>query len=148
MNSTQAKGVWRYLPVAPNPPEFDFSYKKDEKNPNLFTTGSWISKWTGTFTGKSSDIGFAIFHDDGPAIFIDALKFESAEVDGKSGGLELYVLGSGAIGDWKGTWLVTGATGELVGLRGQGTWEGPGWDGDPEVMGEVSYSGNIHFESE
>ena len=145
MNMKQAEGVWRYIPVPPDPPEFDFSYKKAEDDPNLYTTGSWISEWSGTFTGKSKDIGFAIFHDDGPAIFIDSLTFESVEVDGKSGGLELYLLGSGVIGDWKGTWLITGATGDLAGLRGLGTWGGVGWDGDPEVMGAVNYSGSIHF---
>lgn len=147
MNKKQAEGIWRYIPIGPEPPEFDFSYKKDKDDPNLYTTGSWISEWTGTFTGKSKDIGFAIFHDAGPAIFIDSLTFESLEVDGRFGGLELYVLGSGVIGDWKGTWLITGATGDLKGLQGHGEWSGQGWLGDPEVMGEVNYSGSIHFAS-
>jgi hypothetical protein len=148
MNRKRAEGVWRYLPVPPDPPEFDFSFKKDEDDPNLYTTGSWISDLTGTFTGKSKDLGFAIFHDAGLAIFIDTLTFESVEVDGKSGGLELYVLGSGVPGDWKGSWFITSATGDLAGLRGEGTWEGPGWEGDPEVMGEINYTGSIHFESD
>lgn len=148
MDEKRAEGVWRYIPVPPNPPEFDFSFKKDEADPNLYTTGSWRSDWSGTITGKSKDIGFAIFHDAGPAIFIDSLSFESVEVDGRSGGLELYLIGSGVVGDWKGTWQITSATGDLEGLQGTGDWSGPGWFGDPEVMGEVNYTGSIHFENE
>jgi hypothetical protein len=146
MDKIRAEGVWRYLPVPPNPPEFDFSYKRNEDDPNLFTTGSWISDWTGTITGKSKDIGFAVFHSAGHGIFIDSLVFESVQVDGRTGGLELYVLGSGVDGDWKGLWQITAATGDLVGLQGHGDWSGPGWLGDPEVMGEVNYQGSIHFE--
>jgi hypothetical protein len=147
MNELQASGVWGYLPVPPNLPGFDFSFKKKDEDPNLFTTGSWKSEWSGTICGKSEDMGFAVFHDTGPAIFVDSLSFEIAEINGKIGGLELYVVGSGAPGDWKGSWFIISAAGDLAGVRGNGTWEGPGWDGNPEVMGELNYSGIIQFES-
>jgi hypothetical protein len=76
------------------------------------------------------------------------LTFESAVVGGRSGGLEICVHGyrPDIYTDWEGQWLVTAATGDLEGLQGQGSWSGPGWQGDPDEYGVVYYSGSIHFE--
>ena len=52
-----------------------------------------------------------------------------------------------AASDWRGTWIITSGTGDLEGLRGHGTFWGPGWlppdggsDECPEGMGVVYYS--------
>ena len=74
----------------------------------------------------------------GLAVFVDLIAFDSVEVDGKSGGLELYISGEGTIGEWDGNWTIVNASGELEGLSGHGKWWGPGFLG--EGCGETFYS--------
>jgi len=81
--------------------------------------------------------------------FVDAASFAEVEVGGKVGGLEMDAIGDrpDATSDWRGTWVVTSATGDLEGLRAHGTFWGPGWlppdggtDECPEGMGVIYYS--------
>jgi hypothetical protein len=122
---------------------------------NLDDSGAWI----GTFDGYSSDDGRLIVHALGYTLFKSKVTFESVTVDGKEGGLKMRVNGwlpSGAdLSEYEGRWVIIGATGELAGLRGRGTWGGvelynpecSAIDGG-KFFASVPYSGYIHFESE
>jgi hypothetical protein len=115
-------GVWCYLPGPPDPADFDFAYRIGE---NDFFTGSYDSDWTGTFTGSSQDNGLVVWRNfpaDGPAMFVDLITFDSVEVGGKTGRLELYLYGERETNFWDGTWFVADASGELEGLEGRGKW--------------------------
>jgi hypothetical protein len=116
---------------------------------NTFMLIADAGYWNGTITGDEVDTGDIIIHRRGHWQYWGLVSFASATVDGKTGGLEMRVQGRrpDATTDWVGTWLITGGTGGLEGIRGQGTWDGPGWQGDPLVHGVVAYSGNIHFTS-
>ena len=137
-----AEGVWSYEPAGPP--------LENIVGPHTFLTISNAGDWIGTITGHADDFGEVAIHSSGPWYYFGTVPFESANVDDKTGGLVISVFGSrlNAGTDWEGTWEITSGTGDLAGLQGQGTWEGPGWQGDPEVPGEVNYSGSIHFESE
>ncbi len=120
--AADADGTWCYLPGPPNPADFDFGYKIGQ---NDFFTGSYDSDWTGTFTGSSRDNGLIIWRNfpaDGPAMFVDLIVFDSVEVGGKTGGLELYLYGEMETDFWDGPWFIVSASGELEGLQGRGKW--------------------------
>ena len=118
------------------------------------------SEWNGTFHGEtedcvvlddcavSVDYGKIVFHSSGRANFAGVVSFPSVTVDGKTGGLEMRVNGVKHGPEWEGRWVITGGDLHQSGLRGKGTWWGPGWQEDPEEWGEIHYSGNIHFESD
>jgi hypothetical protein len=121
---------------------------------NLDDNGAWI----GTFKGYSSDDGSTIVHSSGLTTFKSNVTFESVEVGGKTGGLEIrvngWVLGEDISG-YEGLWVITGATGDLSGLHGQGTWGGielfnPSCSAidDGMYFASVPYSGSIHFEND
>ena len=137
-----AEGVWYYRPTGPPGEKF--------AGGNTFLTISDEGYWTGTFAGDSTDIGKVAIHSKGHWIYKGVVTFASVTVAGKTGGLEMRVQGRrpNALAEWDGKWVITGSSGDLAGLQGQGTWWGPGWLGDPTVYGIVSYSGNIHFESD
>jgi len=134
-----AEGVWSYLPAGPP--------IVDVVGPHTFMTISEVGDWTGTFTGSADEFGEAVIHSSGPWFFKGTVPFESVTVNGKTGGLVISVYGSrpNAGAEWEGTWVITSGKGDLSGLRGKGTWEGPGWQGDPEVPGVLNYSGSIRF---
>ena len=135
----KADGVWCYAPGPPNPEDFDFAYRIGEHD---FFTGSYKSDWTGTFNGSSIDNGLVIWRDfpdsytEGPAMFVDLIVFDSVEVRGKTGGLELYLYGERETDFWEGPWFIVGASGELEGLEGRGKWWQ--WQGDSE-SGAVAF---------
>lgn len=117
-----ADGVWCYLPGDPNPADFSFGYKIREDN---FFTGSYESHWRGAIAGTSRDNGLVIWRDfpaDGPAMFVDLIVFELAQVGGKTGGLQLYLHGERETDFWDGNWFVATASGDLAGLKGRGKW--------------------------
>jgi hypothetical protein len=136
-----AEGVWSYLPAGP-PVE-------DVIGPHTFMTLSDAGEWTGSITGHADDFGEAVIHSAGPWYYWGTVPFESATVKGKTGGLMISVYGSrpNMAAEWEGTWEITSGTGDLAGVWGQGTWEGPGWQGDPVVPGLIYYSGKIHLSS-
>ena len=122
-------GIWCYKPLeVAMPEEFNFQYLIGA---NLFTTASYDSTWMGPISGDSQDNGLVLWREpqSGPAAFVDLIVFESAEVKGKSGALEMHVYGAGDVTDWVGDWYITGAGGELEGLEGFGKWWGP-YQGD------------------
>jgi hypothetical protein len=138
----EAAGHWTYLPRG------DVLLK--EPGGNIFLWNVEDAVWTGTFEGESVDTGIVVLHRSGSAFFKGVVVFESATVQGKTGSLELRVNGTKKDltldTEWKGYWVVAEAGGELAGLKGQGTWWGPGWQGDPAEWGHIDYDGRIHFE--
>ena len=116
--------------------------------------------WLGTFEGFSSDDGRVQVHPSGFILLKTTSSLEPVEVGGKTGGLEMRVNGwlpvGAALSEYEGLWVITSGTGELAGLRGQGTWGGVEIF-NPDCMAiepigtywvSVPYSGNIHFENE
>lgn len=159
--SENASGSWYYIPTVS---------EQKVVGGNTIITGTEVGNWTGTFHGHSQDcfdmeppifdcavsegIARVTFHRDGHWNYEATIQFPSVTVDGKTGGLELRVGGKfpSASNEWEGRWTITGGTGELASLRGQGTWWGPGYvpppEGEPEVPGLLQYSGNIHFDAD
>ena len=137
-----AAGHWTYLPRG------DELLK--EAGGNIFLWNVEDAVWTGTFDGESVDTGIVVIHNSGSAYFNGNVVFESVVVDGKTGYLELRVNGRKPDltpdTEWKGHWVISAAGGELEGLKGQGSWWGPGWNGNPEEWGHIDYDGKIHFE--
>ena len=105
--------------------------------------------WEGTFEGDSTDYGFVVIHSKGHWTYKGWVVLDPVTVDDKTGSLEMRVNGSkpNAAADWTGMWVITGGTGDLKDLRGQGPWWGPGWDGT-DAYGVIPYSGNYHFKPE
>ena len=48
--------------------------------------------------------------------------------------------------DWRGHWVIVEASCDLEGIRGYGTWWGPGW-GATYMPGYIPYEGKIYFPS-
>jgi len=114
---------------------------------NLFLTITEVGVWTGIFTGSSTDAGKVVLHCNGDWSVNELITFDFVEVDGKSGGLILSILGSrpNGVANWYGHWVIMEGTGELANLRGQGNWYGPGAAG-PGQWGLLNYDGKYHFE--
>ena len=144
----KADGVWCYLPVFDRlkPIMFD-PYEGDPGK--QFLQVPYVSKWTGTINGSSTDYGLLIGHildpkaPSAPMAFVDAAWFTDAEVDGKVGDLGMDTIGdrikpNDPTAGWIGTWVITSGSGELEGLKGNGTFWGPGWtpDADSEECGD------------
>jgi len=101
-------------------------------------------EWTGVFTGTSEEYWLEIFNlrSTGRVISIGTILFDTIEIDGASGSLELYAIGGkpDRVADGKGTWVITEGTGELENLQGHGTYWGQGWQGNYSECGEIDYS--------
>jgi hypothetical protein len=145
-NKDSADGVWCYAGVDPNPPDFAFGYRIGQ---NDFFTGSYISDWTGTFTGPSLDNGLVIWRNFelppppvGPAMFVDLITFDSVKVGDKTGGLELYLYGERETDFWDGLWFIVDASGDLEGLEGRGKWWQ--WEDDAEGVCEAGFLA-VHY---
>ena len=121
----ESAGVWCYLP---RPRDASYDYLKLIGN-SEFISISDVGDWTGTFTGTSEDYGMQISHFTDRIMYIGVVSFDAVEVDGKSGGLEMYVSGKkpDLNSDWRGSWVITLGRGELANLQGHGSWWGPGW---------------------
>jgi len=138
-------GLWFYTPSI-------VGAREDGCNTHLttFEDSNWQDDGSGdaAFVGHSTEDARVIIHCAGNWSFKGTVDFDEVEVNGRSGTLEMTVNGSrpDATADWFGYWTITGGGGELENLRGQGTFWGPGWLGDPETPGTIYYDGNIHFE--
>jgi hypothetical protein len=134
---TTAEGLWQYQP-----------FIEDMKlaGGNTFLETFENGKWTGTFSGTSTEDGKVVIHSSGAWSFRGIVSFEG-EVSGRSGKLTMHVVGTrpDAFTDWTGEWVILSGTDELATLRGQGAWWGPG---APDVgeWGDIYYSGTIHFD--
>ncbi|MDH3747449.1 MAG: hypothetical protein OER97_04515 [Gammaproteobacteria bacterium] len=138
-----ASGKWFYLPSI---------IDAREAGCNTFLNTFEIGLWTGTFTGDSTESGKVVIHCSGRWSFNAIVTFSSVTVDGRSGTLEMSVVGSrlDATSDWYGHWVITDGSADLENLRGQGNWWGLGFvpptpPNLPE-FGEIDYDGIYHFE--
>jgi hypothetical protein len=133
------EGVITYLPAGP-PVE-------DVIGPHTFMKISEAVDWTGTITGHADEWCEVVIHSSGPWYYEGTMPFESATVSGMTGGLVISTFGwrPNAGAEWVGTWEIISGSGGLASVRGGGTWEGPGWLGDPAVPGVLTYSGNITY---
>ena len=140
-------GIWCYTPTGVLPVVFD-PYEGDSSK--AFMQASYVSEWTGTFTGDSVDYGLAVAHilspdpemPPVPMTFTGTSTFPNVEVEGKVGSLEMNAIGdrTDPTADWDGTWVITSGSGELEGFRAHGAFWGPGWLGDFDECGVIYYS--------
>jgi type II secretory pathway pseudopilin PulG len=135
--SEHAEGLWQYQP---------FIDEVRLADGNTFLKTHENGKWTGTFSGKSTEDGKVVIHSSGAWSFKGTVSFEGV-VNGKTGTLTMLAVGSrpDENTDWTGKWVILSGTGDLANLRGQGTWSGPGAPA-PEQWGDIYYAGDIHFE--
>jgi hypothetical protein len=153
---TPVEGVWKYLPYFKVKNDAGECVKPEEGDTrplcvkaaggNQFVQTYEDGWWTGGFVGTSVDHGRVTIHRSGHWHFKAMVYFEG-QVRGKKGTLEMSVVGDrpDASAEWEGRWVILRGTGELASLRGQGTWWGPGWLGDPNVPGIIDYEGQVHF---
>jgi len=125
-----ASGSWTYVVTSIE----DTKYADG----NTFRYGEEIGTWTGTFTGTSFDYFEVVIHPKGFVTCQGRIAF-TGDVNGASGTLEIIFIGKKdlAVNLWSGKWVILGGTGDLAGLQGRGTWEGPSFD--------LDYEGWIHF---
>ena len=126
-----ASGEWTYV----------VTYIEDIKTANgkTFRYGEEIGTWTGTFTGTSFDYFEVIIHPKGFVTCQGRIAF-TGTVSGKSGTMEILFVGKKdlTVNLWSGKWVILDGTGELTGIHGKGTWEGPSYN--------LDYIGCIHFD--
>ena len=135
---TAAAGVWKYTP---------YIVAVRVADGNTFLETFEEGEWTGTFEGESTEDGHVVIHTSGFWSFRGTVSFSQVTVAGKSGTLEMSVVGKrpDVFTDWQGKWVILSGTGDLATLRGQGTWWGPGSPGVGQ-QGDIYYAGQIHFE--
>jgi len=135
--SENVSGLWQYQPFLEG---IRFA------DGNTFMETFENGKWSGTFSGTSTEDGKVVLHSSGAWSFRGIISFVG-EVEGRSGTLTMIAIGTTPddFTDWTGTWVILSGTGELANLHGQGTWWGPG-AADFGVWGDIYYSGEIHFE--
>lgn len=132
------EGVWTYLPVGQVEEVF---------GNHVLMTISDEGDWAGDITGFADDYGEVWIHASGAMYYYGKVPFEGVTVFGRTGVMMVTTYGwkPDPFSDWEGTWEIIFASGELAGLQGGGTWEGPGWQGDPAVPGVCTYSGAVRF---
>ena len=127
-----ASGSWTYVVTSIE----DTKYADG----NTFRYGEEIGTWTGTFTGTSLDYFEVVIHPKGFVTCQGRIAF-TGDVNSASGTLEIIFIGkkypASPEGLWSGKWVILGGTGDLAGLQGRGTWEGPSF--------YLDYEGWIHF---
>jgi len=111
---------------------------------NTFAETFEEAAYTGGLVGISTNNCKVVIHSSGAWFYTSVVSFTET-VDGKTGTLQIQMVGKKPQDIWYGHWVILGGTGELATLRGQGTWFGPGAPG-PDVEGTVSYEGQIHFD--
>ena len=142
------------LPVVhPTPPEegggmlvyIPLIMDSREADGNMFFSTTETATWTGLLEGESYAECTVVVHSSGLWFYKAVATFEG-EVDGKTGTLTLRFLGSRwGTEDWEGKWVILSGTGELAGLKGQGTFWGVGSAGHG-YPGDIYYAGKTHFE--
>jgi hypothetical protein len=132
----KADGEWCYLPH-----QGELKIIKSFNHGSI-TMGTYDGDWSGRIRGSSDDLGAALRRSSGRKHYIGVVTFTSAEIDGKSGALEMYVTGGKPDfnTEWEGEWVITDAGGDLENVQGHGTWWGTGWQGNWDECGTVSYA--------
>ncbi len=112
------------------------------KNPggNMFLVGTENSVWSGSFSGTSTDVLYVVVHRGGVVTARITASF-SGMVGTATGTMVLHITVLIAPdGSEGGTWVITGATGELAGIHGEGKWMAFAPFGT-----EGAYSGQVHW---
>jgi hypothetical protein len=134
-NINKYDGEYRYMPQSMEPLVAN-SYGSQ------FALSTDSGEWTGAFDGHSDDDCVSVLHASSRWFGYCTASFPEVTVDGRNGGLELgiIVIKPTMSEPWTGEWLITGATGDLEGLEGEGTLWGHGYNPqEPEVPGVLYY---------
>jgi len=104
--------------------------------------------WTGTFQiaeGKpTKEFGITVVYPTDPddplavrLVWSGTVFFPQVTVNGKTGQLWMraFAVKEPYAENWQGTWVITHSSGEVAGIQGHGTVEGPGWTGEPVDCG-------------
>lgn len=115
--------------------------------PNVIVEASTVGSVSGTLTGNFSDSIKLVIHPNGRFTAHDTITCECT-VDGKSGVVELVVVDTGEevspdTSVFDGRAVITGASGELAGLRG--VFEIQGTVDQLSGLSTWTYSGQVHF---
>lgn len=125
---------------------------------DIYSSDAWlVDEGFLGFSGFSESYGsMHIQLPSGPTMFQAETFLDPVTVAGKTGTLEMRVTGripkGGGFPDYEGKWVITNGTGELVGLRGQGSWQNVEFyhpdclELDEGFIASVTYEGSIHFE--
>jgi len=111
-----------------------------EAGPNLFIYREANGLWTGGISGTTYGYQNIIVHKEGKMNFHITGFFESATVMGKTGSLNVLLVGNSDPEGTQGTWRIISGTGDLWNLKGQGSW----WKVPTDTV--FSYSGQVHFD--
>lgn len=128
-------GEWHYMPQTMEP-LVTTSYGSQ------FAIHTDSGEWVGTFDGLSDDDCFSVLHPSGRWFGYCTATFSEVTIDGQTGGLELGItlLKQTLPEPWTGEWVITHATGDLEGIKGEGTLWGYGYNPeDPDVPGVLYY---------
>ena len=131
------EGLWEYIPTIQ-----EESLVGDTVLLKV-TDREW---WSGGLDGTSKGRYSVMIYPSGRWFFAETSAF-TGTVNGRSGRMTMAVYGGrpNDQADWEGRWMIIGGTGELEGIRGSGSFSGPGWLGDPKVRGKVDYRGSVTF---
>jgi len=104
-------------------------------------------EFTGTIAGTSNpDLGTStvVLRCNGSTTVRGTIHFDEVTVDGRTGSMVMRAWGRLAAGEteWTGRWRIIRAWDGLEGLRGHGSWWGPG-AGGPNLPGYLKYEGNV-----
>lgn len=126
-----ASGTWTYV--------LTHLEVTKEAGDNIFRYGEEIGTWHGTFEGTSEDYFELVVHPKGFVTCQGRIDFEGS-VNGRSGTMVILFVGKKNLetGLWSGKWVILNGAGDLVNLRGHGTWDGPSFS--------LEYAGQIHFD--
>ena len=125
---------------------FDYTFEitdTREANGNLFVYATEDEVWTGDFEGTAQAVfRVGMFRSGFWNVWLRSTF--TGTVLGKEGTLVIQLVGKKlGVEDWNGHWVIISGTGELEGLRGRGTWWGPGFDAPGP---DIYYAGKVHFE--
>jgi hypothetical protein len=128
-------GEWHYMPKT-------MEELVTNANGSQFLLSTDSGDWIGAFAGSSDDDCVSVLHGSGRRFGYCTASFASVTVDGKTGGLELGIdfVKASPVEPWVGEWLITGGTGDLKDLKGEGTLWGHGYNPEePEEKGVIYY---------
>jgi hypothetical protein len=118
-----------------------FTEKSAGNSNNEFLQGTGTGNFMGSISGPFTSDAYLIIHNSGLSnqwtVMHVVITISPANVMGKTGTLEFMFNGKQGEG---GQWVITGGTGDLANLHGQGTWSPTG--GFPQI----AYVGQIHLD--